>query len=747
MGSARGIGDLFLPLALCACGSGREAARPTTLHLEVATDGADPLRSFAWDGGPETPLHRAPHALRIDFGTLGRTADTLLYLPFDEGVAGAAFTGAAELGLPTEHAGCAWTRGRFGSALELRSGSSRLVLHSGLDLLPEEGWTLQLRVRPELDWGETRILEIPGKLEITTTSGFHPRILVATDPVFEVHFPGPLPQGEWSSFGVALSVEPLPQVRAVLNGEARGWVVERARLPGDDRTLLIGGELPHGRTFRGAVDELRLRAHPASSAELIGQAERACPPGLHSLELRKDSGAERLELWSGFQAGATVASEAALGRGELHHAVVRDGRLRWVPAQWTELDPEARPMARTTHPTVFVGAHRALVFGGETRDTHVAKMVNTADTWLFHTDTARWERVETARAPSPRCHQSAAYSPDHGLVLLVGGFRNDAGDYQVHDDAWVYDVPGRAWRALEPEGYPRRPTADNCLLYSPGRRAFLHIAADGAALWSPDEDRWTRLPTPRVQDPRGAELPGPLFGPSITAGLDPRTGKVLLFGGVDAAGEERGFHARTYEYDLEAGTLTLVESPLAPSPRVRPGFAYDSRRGAFVLFGGVREDDSPREGDLWRYLPARRAWEPIEAANPPGPRGGYFGMAYDPELDACFLLCGRQARERFLDEAWQLRLDERAVGRATYGFARATLPSRPLWTIQAVEPGDARVAARFRWSVEEGRWLPWEDSLAALPAEARAVLVELSLHPGSQGEVPEVLSFGFEARG
>jgi len=216
-----------------------------------------------------------------------------------------------------------------------------------------------------------------------------------------------------------------------------------------------------------------------------------------------------------------------------------------------------------------------------------------------------------------------------------------------------------------------------------------------------------------------------------------------VFGGERFHPERRLFNG-TYLYDLASNVITDVGCSDAPSPRVRPGFAYDSKRGYFVLFGGA-ENQRSRLADLWRFLPRERVWERIDAANTPSARGGWYGMPYDPELDRFFLLCGRHDLSTFLDESWELELDDHAVGRATYVFDRETLPPGAQWRLDAKVPGDAAVLARFRSSDDGVHWSDWTGRFDDLTQRAGLVEVELTLRPGSHGEAPEVASLGFVA--
>ena len=150
---------------------------------------------------------------------------------------------------------------------------------------------------------------------------------------------------------------------------------------------------------------------------------------------------------------------------------------------------------------------------------------------------------------------------------------------------------------------------------------------------------------------------------------------------------------------------------------------------------------SRRNDDLWILDPSRKEWREIEASNSPGERGGYYGMAYDPDLDRFFLLCGRATQGRFLDEAWSLSLDEKAVREATYVFDRAGFAERE-WFVEASMPGDSAVTCRFRTTDELGGWSAWIDSANEL-GDARYVQVQVRLAPGSDGEEPSVNALGF----
>ena len=77
-------------------------------------------------------------------------------------------------------------------------------------------------------------------------------------------------------------------------------------------------------------------------------------------------------------------------------------------------------------------------------------------------------------------------------------------------------------------------------------------------------------------------------------GYDPETGLILRFGGAMLVDGEQVYTDTTALYDHAENRWTVLQLDLAPTPRVRAGFAYDTIRKRFVLFGGVRDQFSNR---------------------------------------------------------------------------------------------------------------------------------------------------------
>ena len=300
-----------------------------------------------------------------------------------------------------------------------------------------------------------------------------------------------------------------------------------------------------------------------------------------------------------------------------------DAGLAFAAGAWERDRPPDPPLARTTHPTVFLGAHRALVFGGETRDSHLSPMVNTNDTWIYRTDERRFEEVRSELAPAPRCHQPAAYSPDHDVVLYSGGWRNDD-RYVPTEDA--RDVPAgqilrghvalrlraRAVAPLEVRAAGRAATPRSSTTRRRGASSSTRSATCGRS--TPRPRSGAERPRPRVVGPRGepAEVPR---GASTQGGYDPATGLIVMFGAEHAQPDGAVLYGNpTMVYDVRR------ERAHRPRAERRAGAARALRPRLQPAAGRVRgvrrlcaASTTTRWADLWTYHVGEDRW-----TRPPG---------------------------------------------------------------------------------------------------------------------------------
>ena len=705
---------------------------PGGFEYELALQPGEVLVDYTWEGAGVVPFLRPDPVVTIPFGERGRRSDTLLYLPahrLDE----AALTGAT-LVLAQ---GLGQTEGAFGSALAFAPDT---YVHYRLPRIdrPLPGWTLSFWVRPRAtafgrallvtDTGCDLFLQLDGRVRVTLPGA--PSLQSA--PV--------LSADRWSFVSVSVDPLQLGLLRVLVDDQANGIVLPSATLLPMPSELKLGDLGRGGRGPTLALDELALEARVDSSARA---AERRAPPlapGPHGLELRTTLGLRTVDPIAGVLSTRLVTTPAELAQGQLEGALVVGNELRWAPARWRRIFTEDAPAPRTTHPVLSLGGGRTFVFGGETRDTTLWPMVNTSDTWLFDSASQQWNFVPTSSAPTPRCHMPAAYSPDHDLVLVHGGWRNDYSPGNLFSDTWAFHVGQRRWEQVSATGTGPGTVSDHALVYLPARRQFLLLRGGSGWLFDPVAYHWTPLGRANAVDEAGQPTTYDL-GASTAFTLDPRTGLVILYGG-SYGGPPMTFTDTTALYDVNTHTFTVLAPAVRPPARVRGGFGFDERHGQVVLFGGVQDQFSTRRDDLWIFDPPTRTWTEILASNAPGRRGGYYGMSYDETRGSFLLACGREAFDVWLDDTWELTLAPARLGTALYTLDLGPTGSSGSWFADVDEPGDARVRLFVRRSDNLRSWSGWRPAGGPI-GNARYLQVAVGLKPGSAGEAPSVRAFGF----
>jgi hypothetical protein len=687
-------------------------------RVELDAELARRVRAYAWDQGARVPTPEGLSAGAVPFGEAGLAPDARLYVRCG-GAEPRDLAAARELVL--EPGAAEPVEGRYGAGLRLRGGPAPLAAAAGGDaplLVPP--FALDLWVRPLEEPGEKagNLLEAPGAFSLVRLKDGRLGLFTVGRKDAVLAPPVRAEAGAWIHVGLALDGPELDHaLRLVVDGAAQGCPAPAELVPALARAaeLRVGG-------LACDVDELSVLGRALTTEELLLRREPPVDVGPHRLRLALDDGSEReLAPWAGVLTAPWADDAETLGLAARDHLILRSQGLAWIEGQWREDRPLVRPMARTTHPTLFLGDHRVLIYGGETRDTHVWPWRNTDDTWIYDTQAASWRRL-AGPAPSPRCHQAAAFSPDHGLVLYPGGWRNDRLGIETYADTWVFHAAEERWELRTPAGLPLGPIADAAVVYHAALKRFILVRGRSVLAYDPAEDRYDAVPPPVVVDGDGAPS-AYLPGDSPIGGYDPDTGWIVLFGGWD--GKET-FLDTTLHYDVAGRRAVALDLPGSPSPRVRSAFARDSRRGRFVLYGGVQDQYSRREADLWTYVPREARWRRAEAADGPGRRGGFYSMAYDPDLDRFFLLCGRSRVEGFHNDAWRLSLDPEAPGLATFVFDRAAFAPRARFA--ASVSGDDSPAFSFSSSDDGATWSPWQADPSGGPAAgARFLKVEVRL--------------------
>ncbi len=726
----RGTSDLraarsaLLLLALGACGREPAPSHPTAT-AELDADLAGRVRAYSWNDGAQVPTPEGLAPGAVPLGEAGLRPDSRLYVRFGGEMPRDLAAGRAL----AVQGGAEAVEGRIGAGLRLPAGCELAVDAAGAPRLLEPPFTLELWVRPLAGGGKEAqaLATAPGAFSLARLADGRVELRAPGQAAALLVSPSAAPAGAWVHVAFSLDGPEIDHaLRLVVDGVPQGMPAPE----GFGAAAAAAGELRIG-GLACDVDELCVVGRALTTAEVL---ERCSPPvdaGEQALRLTLDDQTEReLHPFSGVLTTPWAEGPASLGLAACDHLEVRPEGLVWIEGQWRLDRPPVRPMARTTHPTVYVGEHRVLIYGGETRDTHVGPWRNTDDTWIYETDRARWRRVP-GPAPSPRCHQAAAWSPDHGLVFYPGGWRNDRLGETTFDDTWVFHVDGERWERRTPSGTVPGHISDTVVVYHAGLKRFVVVQGLNVATYDANADRYDYVPMKPPVDTTGAPAAYQPGGSQI-AGYDPETGSIVLFGGGRRVGDQWVFERTTVHCDVERRTFTVLDLPESPSPRVRSGFAYDTRRKRFVLYGGVQDQWSRRESDLWTYVPREARWRRAAAAGGPGEIGGFYSMGYDPDLDRFLLLCGRSAVDRFHNDAWRLSLDPEAPGVATLVFDRSAFPPRARFAADI--SGDGSPGFRFAGSEDCLTWSEWSPEP---PAEgARFLKVEVRLAPPGGGRAP-----------
>lgn len=245
-----------------------------------------------------------------------------------------------------------------------------------------------------------------------------------------------------------------------------------------------------------------------------------------------------------------------------------------------------------------------------------------ADTFEF--DGTAWKAFTPKNAPPTRRFAAMVYDENVKKTVLFGGF--DGTDYR--NDTWTWD--GTNWTEVKKD----RPTNRGVfsMWYDPLQRKT--IIYGGLGRGSLDE-RITRYTDMYAFNGTGwskltvSTTPGERFGAQIA--VDPRSGKLVLFGGLrtelDTATDVRRqfFDNDTWIWDGAASTWTKLDLAFAPHARENGMMAWDPAGSEIVLFGGYAafyfSDTWVFDGTQWKPridpMGHRRSITPPRAPVPP----------------------------------------------------------------------------------------------------------------------------------
>lgn len=246
----------------------------------------------------------------------------------------------------------------------------------------------------------------------------------------------------------------------------------------------------------------------------------------------------------------------------------------WDGSDWIEKLPATVPYPRASQAMAYDEIRGVVVmFSG--RDKNETTL--TSDTLLW--DGTNWEYVATDLAPPPRCEAQMFFNRETGTIILAGGITRSKPDqkWEILKDTWEWD--GERWREISAP--PQRFTITNtCAVYDPIQGRGIVFDYDGWLAWA--DGKWSRLEC----------LSNPPDRNGTAIAVDPTSGKILLFGGIN---DDVKLHDTWLWQD---DTWKEIPSALTPSPRSEHRMFFDPVRNSFILYGGYGTDII---GDMWEY--------------------------------------------------------------------------------------------------------------------------------------------------
>lgn len=294
------------------------------------------------------------------------------------------------------------------------------------------------------------------------------------------------------------------------------------------------------------------------------------------------------------------------------------------------------PPRRSNHAMVYDPASRqAILFGG------CIGMSNLGDTWAYYPRGCVWtDLAPDGDVPEHRSDACLVYDPTAGRVILFGGDRGMVS----FDDTWAYESATNTWTELSPTG-DIPITGRHYMFFDAKNQKIVLIGLWVGQAWAYDplSNSWTAS---------GLGKGAPIRRAWENAVYDPRSEKVVVFGGIDWAPAVHGHMNDTWLYDPDTNTWKELR-PRGDLPSARRDFAlvHDPGSGRILLFGG--SDDNGDLSDLWAYDPKTNEWIELQpkGATPPERHG--HSLVYDPD-EALFILFGglSDIELNWLNDTW-----------------------------------------------------------------------------------------------
>ena len=258
----------------------------------------------------------------------------------------------------------------------------------------------------------------------------------------------------------------------------------------------------------------------------------------------------------------------------------------WNGTNWTQRTTATSPPGRMFSQLAFdTTRQRTVAFGG------LASAGTLGDTWEYNG--TNWTNATPASAsPSARQGHTMCFDPARNVTLLFGG-RDAIG---ATDETWVWN--GTAWQQLSPTNSPP-PREGAGMVFDPARQRVVLFGGSTTLFTSNYSDTWewdgTNWTQSSIIPANSRWNPGSREGQSMA--YDPRSERVILFGGTTAAGPQQD----AWSWDGTEWTRLSAQSVPIPSVRAGSQLVFDTVGNRMLLYGGGT--DTSFNNDMWELRP------------------------------------------------------------------------------------------------------------------------------------------------
>ncbi len=336
-----------------------------------------------------------------------------------------------------------------------------------------------------------------------------------------------------------------------------------------------------------------------------------------------------------------------------------------APPVMTNLNPAARPAGRTGQLTASnqLSAEVIYLLGG----TNLGG--TTAQLWAFDVTANNWSQLTPTNPPPARAWGAASWDAAQGRLIIYGGSAALSGP--LRNDVWAYNPGANAWTQLTVSGPAPLARFLHSMVYVPHLQKHLVFGGGTGTTGNAEpttvvSELWLLTPniaagtaTWQALTPTGT-APGRC---GACVAYDEARRRMIVFGG-ELANDTLG---DTVQYDVDANRWE-ADAPTGTPPSKRGGTdcAFDPRSGRVLLYGGVTQSSGTPLSESFSYEPVQKVWTRLTPATNPGGLT-YSGTAYSTSKNALFIHGGRDGVFTDSNATWTLKANAKPVAAASGG--------------------------------------------------------------------------------